>query len=150
LLWSDIERAIQKEIRSSCGGQLPKKAHGIKAALNTWRDIEIGKLERSDFHKRIIFTLYAKLQDSLDMRNGFCHGCVGISLGKDGLTSIITWEFRGENHEINHDELLTILGWLSKITFAIEVVSAPRVLTVGCRLVDTYENREWWRTEFGL
>lgn len=150
LLWSRIERAVKKEILACCGEPLPKSVNGIKSALDRWRDIEEGKPETSDFHKIIISKLLTKLQYALDMRNGFCHGCVDISVGMDGQSGMITWTFKEENHKISYDELTSILGWLSKIPFLIQMISRPRVIKAGCRFVDTHENREWWRIEFGL
>lgn len=95
-------------------------------------------------------TLRAKIQEPLDIRNGICHGLIGISAASEHMPAALHWEINGEKHSISWEELQTTLGWLSKIRWAFSIISNSSVESLGSRIIDNAENREWWLAEYGL
>lgn len=79
LQWSAIERAAREEVARAHDGQLPKSAHGIAAVLNAWEAAVVARQDASPLRILLATTLRAQLQDPLDIRNGVCHGLVGLS-----------------------------------------------------------------------
>lgn len=95
-------------------------------------------------------TLRAELQGPLDIRNGICHGLVGISAACEDMTATLHWEINGEKHSVSWEDLQTSLYWLSKIRRAFSIISNSSLESLGSRAINNTENREWWLTEFGL
>lgn len=150
MLWSAIERAARKEVARAHNGQLPKSAHGIAAVLNAWGTVMEGRQKSSPLSTLLATTLRAELQDSLDTRNGVCHGLVGLSAAYGNRPATLTWELNDENRSITWDELQATFSWLSKVPSAIGIISNSNAEELGSRMIDSYENREWWRDEYGL
>lgn len=150
LLWSAIERAAREEVARAHDGQLPKSAHGIAAVLNAWEAAVLARKDASPLRILLASTLRAQLQDPLDIRNGVCHGLVGISAAFGNRPATLTWELNGVKRSINWDELQTDFSWLSKVPFGIGIISNSLQESSGGRMTDTHENREWWRDEYGL
>jgi len=150
LLWSRIERAARDEVASAHDGQLPKSAYGIAAVLNAWEAAVASGKNASPLRTLLATTLRAQLQHPLDIRNGVCHGLVGVSATYDNKHAILTWELNDEKCSITWRELQVIFSWLSKIPSAIAMISSHNQETMGSRLIDTPEKRNWWRSEYGL
>ena len=150
LLWSAIEQAARDEVARVHDGQLPKSAHGIAAALNAWQAAVAGGEDPSPLRMLLASTLRTQLQDPLDVRNGVCHGLVGLSATHLDRAASLTWELNSERRSITWDELQVAFSWLSKIPHAIGMISNSPSTTLGSRMTDNHENREWWRAEYGL
>ena len=149
LVWAQVEKSVRAEVVRH-HGSLPPRAHGIAAAVRTW---EIGVVEAqptTSLCPRLAAILRRQLQGPLDVRNGLCHGLVGISAANGPAPAALYWEINGEKHSICWEELQEQFGWLSRITRAIGIISNPSLDRVGSRAKDTAENREWWRSEFSL
>jgi hypothetical protein len=150
LLWSAIERAARKEVTRAHGGVLPKSAHGIAAALNAWESSVI--TGRPAEHMRVLLatTLRAQLHEPLTIRNGVCHGLVGISSEHDGKPASLSWEINDLKRSITWHELQISFRWLSKVPSAISMISTSPLKGLGSRMTDTDENRAWWFSEYRI
>ncbi len=149
LVWGRIERSARDEV-VSVRGCLPKSAHGIAAVLRTWEDTVIEGQPVTSLCPLLAATLRAELQGPLDIRNGICHGLMGISASSDDMSASLHWEINDEKHWISWEDLQTSLSWLSKVGYAIYMISNPKLETLGSRAINNDENREWWLMEFGL
>jgi hypothetical protein len=94
--------------------------------------------------------LRSQLQMPLDVRNGLCHGLVGISAANENMQAMLRWEMNDEKHAISWDDLQKQLRWLSRLPHAVSVISNPSLERPGNRAISTAENRAWWRSEFSL
>ncbi|WP_108813406.1 hypothetical protein [Loktanella sp. Alg231-35] len=149
-LWSSIERAAREEVASAHEGQLPKSAYGIAAVLKAWEAIVRNAQNASPMRTLLALTLRSQLQHPLDVRNGVCHGLVGLSATKNNQPATLTWELNNETQSITWQELQANFAWLSKVPSAIRMISNHRQGEMGSRLIDNFENRNWWRSEYGL
>lgn len=149
-LWSQIERAARDEVANAHDGQLPKSAYGIAAVLNAWEAVVSDGKNASSFRTLLAHTLRTQLQHPLDIRNGVCHGLVGLSAAHGNRPASLTWELNGKKRSITWQELQVNFAWLSKVPFAIGMISNHSESKVGSRLIDNSENRIWWQSEYGL
>lgn len=149
-LWSAIERAAREEVGRAHDGQLPKSAHGIAAVLNAWEAAVLGGQNAAPMRSLLASKLRARLQDPLDIRNGVCHGLVGLSAEYGGRPATLTWELNDVVRSITWEELQTTFSWLSKVPSAISMISNSPMEKFGSRMTDTAENRGWWLVEYGL
>lgn len=150
MLWSNIERTVREEVASAHHGQLPKSAHGIAAVLNAWEAVVRNAHNASPFRTLLALSLRAQLQDHLDVRNGVCHGLVGISASYDNRPATLTWELNDKTRSITWQELQVNFSFLSKAPRAIQMISKHGREVPGSRLIDSPETRKWWRSEYGL
>ncbi|PTE15351.1 hypothetical protein C5F44_05995 [Fuscovulum blasticum DSM 2131] len=60
------------------------------------------------------------------------------------------WEINDKERSITWQELQAMFRWLSKVPFALSMISASSAEQVGSRMLDNTENQEWWLAEFGL
>jgi hypothetical protein len=149
LVWGKIERSARDEV-VSFHGCLPKSAHGIAAVLRTWENTVIEGHPATSLCPLLAATLRAELQRPLDIRNGICHGLVGISEESEDMRASLQWEINDEKHSISWEDLQASLSWLSKICFAFSIISNASLEETGSRAINNDINREWWLTEFGL
>lgn len=150
LLWSAIERAARKEVARAHDGQLPRSAHGIAAVLDAWQAVVAGGENPTPLRTLLASTLLAQLKNSLDTRNGICHGLVGLSAADGNLPARLTWELNNTTRSITWGDLQATFRWLSKVPFAIAMISNSPLEKLGSRMTDSPENLEWWTTEYGL
>ena len=150
LLWSGIERAARDEVARAHEGILPKSAHGIAAVLQAWQATVVAGHAASPFRSLLASTLSTQLKEPLAIRNGVCHGLVGLSASRGDRPAILTWELNNTQQSATWDELQSLFSWLSKLPFAIQMISNSPLEELGGRMTDTPENREWWRAEFGI
>lgn len=150
MLWAAIERVARDEAARLHGGSLPKSAHGIAASLNTWEAAVISVRPELQLRAMLAVALRAELQVSLNIRNGLCHGLVGITSAFDGRPAALTWQINDATCSITWEELQCMFTWLSKIPFAISMIGNSSAEQAGSRMVDNSENRKWWMDEFGL
>ncbi|WGT48660.1 hypothetical protein [Thioclava nitratireducens] len=150
LLWSRIERAARAEAAGAHDGQLPKSAYGIAAALKAWEATVRDAQNASQMRTLLATTLRNQLQYPLDIRNGVCHGLVGLSAATDNHPATLIWELNEETRCITWQELQDIFAWLSKVPSSIAMISNHSQEMIGSRFIDSLENRIWWRSEYGL
>ncbi|WP_404478985.1 hypothetical protein [Novosphingobium sp. BL-52-GroH] len=131
-------------------GHLPPRAHGIAAAFRTWESSVIQSQPASSLGPLLATALCSQLQMALDVRNGLCHGLVGISAANENMQAMLQWEMNDEKHAISWDDLQKQLRWLSRLPQAVSVISSPSLERPGSRATCTAENRAWWRSEFSL
>lgn len=150
LLWSRIERTARDEVIRVNGGSFPKSAYGIAAVLNAWEDAAIAAPDEASLRAMLAKTLRAQLQEPLNIRNGVCHGLIGISSAYTGQPATLEWEINDNKHSISWQELQTMFSWLSKVPSALSMILTSSTEPTGGRMLDNTENRKWWLTEFGL
>lgn len=150
LLWAAIERQARKEVARVHGGCLPKSAHGIAAVLNVWENAVVAEVSAGSLRALLASTLRAQLQEPLNVRNGLCHGLVGVSSAYDGKPATLIWEINDIKCSITWEELQATFSWLSKIPFAISMISNSSAEKLGSRTIDSPENRQWWHAEYGI
>lgn len=146
LVWAEVERSVRDEIKPIH----KKKAHGIAAAFDAWRDAVIASQPAKSLCPLLAIAIRTQLQGPLDIRNGICHGLRGISTATEKRPAMLSWEINGKGHSISWEALQASLSWLSKINRAVWIVSNHSSDHAGNRLEDNAENREWWRAEFGI
>lgn len=149
LVWSAIERSARDEVTKALGC-VPKSAHGVAAVLRIWESTVVEGHPQTSLCPQLAQALRAKLQGPLDIRNGICHGLIGISAAREDTTAALHWEINGKKHSISWEDLQASLFWLSKIRWAFWIISNASLESVGNRAIDNAENREWWLKEYGL
>ncbi|WP_150125673.1 hypothetical protein [Sphingobium sp. RAC03] len=149
LVWASVEKAVRHEVVRA-HGLLPPKARGIAAALQTWESAVIESQPANSLGPPLAKTLRRQLQKPLDVRNGLCHGLVGISAATEHMQATLRWEINDVRHAISWDDLQEQLGWLSKLPRAVSIISNPSFERAGSRATNTAENRAWWRSEFSF
>lgn len=149
LIWARIETSAREEV-IRCHGHLPKSAHSISALLRVWESTVIAGQPATSLCPSLAKTLCAQLQKSLHIRNGLCHGLIGISAAHKEAPAKLYWKLNGEDHSISWEELQELFARLSQIPRALSIISNPSLERIGSRATDTAENREWWLTEFAI
>lgn len=149
LVWSQLEKSFRDEV-IRFHGSLPPRAHGIAAVVRTWESAVIAAQPASSLCPSLATIVRCQLQGPLDMRNGLCHGLVGISAANKQVPAQLHWELNGEKHSISWEDLQKCFGWLSRLPRAISIISDRSLDRLGSRATNTAENREWWRSEFDL
>jgi hypothetical protein len=149
LVWAAVEKSVRDEV-TRFHGFLPARAHGIAAVLRTWESAVIEAQPATSLGSQLATTLRRQMQGPLDIRNGLCHGLVGISAANEMRPAALCWEINGEKHSICWEDLQDQLGWLSRLPRAVSLISNPSLGRAGSRAKNTPENREWWRSEFSL
>ena len=149
LIWANIERCAREEVIRAHGG-LPKPAYGIAALLDNWKSRVIAAQPATSLCPSLATLLRAELQAPLDIRNGLCHGLIGIYSAHQDTPAKLHWELRETERSISWDELQASFAWLAKVPRALSIISNPSLERVGSRAIDNAENREWWLTEFAL
>lgn len=124
--------------------------HGMGAMLRAWEETVIERQPTSSLCPLLASMLCAQLQGPLQMRNGFCHGLIGISAEIAKKPATLRWEINGEKHSISWQDLHATINWLSRVERAFAIISNPLLELPGSRGVSNAENREWWLMEFGL
>lgn len=148
-VWAELEKSVRSEV-VRFHGKLPKRAHGIAAALDSWRDAVIASHPAGSIGPPLATALRKQLQSPLDVRNGLCHGLNGISLATEDVPATLRWEINDQQHSISWDDLQQQLGWLSKLPHAIDLISNLLPERFGGFSNDTAENRQWWRSEYSI
>lgn len=95
-------------------------------------------------------TLRTELQEPLNIRNGVCHDLVGISSAHGGQPAAFIWEIKDKKCSIPWHELQATFSWLSKVPFAMSMISDSPTVRAGSKMTNNAENWKWWLTEFGL
>lgn len=149
LVWASVEKAVRDEVVRA-HGLLPPRARGIAAALQTWESAVIESQPANSLGPLLATALRRQLQKPLDVRNGVCHGLIGISAATEQMQATLRWEINDVRHAIAWDELQAQLGWLSKLPRAVSIISNPSLKDAGSRTTNTAENRAWWRSEFSF
>lgn len=149
LVWAGIEQAARNEVIRA-HGCLPKSAHNISGLLRTWEGTVIAGHPATSLCPSLARVLRAKLQGPLAVRNGICHGLIGVWAAREDRTAALHWEINGKQRTIEWHDLQASLTWLSKIRGAFSIISNSSCEDLGNRAVDNPENRDWWLTEYGL
>ncbi|WP_323042879.1 hypothetical protein [Gemmobacter sp.] len=150
LLWSAIERTAHEEVARASGGNLLKSTHGVGAALNSWEASVCARRVQEPFRALLASVLRLQLRAFQDVRNGVCHGLVGVSAAHSGQQAALSWEIDGGNHELTWGELQVMFQWLSRVPAAISIISDSSVERIGSRVIDSPENHQWWLDEYGV
>lgn len=150
LLWAAIERAARQEVAQAHDGCVPKSAYGISAVLSAWESSVVAAQSVRPFGALLAARLRVKLQKPLDIRNGICHGLVGVSAGFGQTPATLTWEINDTPGSVTWDELQIIFSWLSKVPAGIELISNADLKKGSSRMTDSPTNRDWWLTEYGI
>ena len=149
LLWSNIERSVRSEVVRA-HGSLPRDAHGVAAALDSWKSTLVNTERDSSLRPLLAHVLRSQLQKPLEIRNGICHGLIGIAAETWQNPGYLEWELNGRTDSIQWHELQRLLAWLSKVPHAIVLLSNSGSPGIGNRMTDNGENRAWWHAEFSL
>ncbi len=148
-LWVAIEHAARHEVASANGGNLPKGVRSIAGALNAWEAAILSDQQAKPFRAILAARLRAQLQRPLEIRNGVCHGLDGLMSESGDEPATMSWTLNGTHHSITWNELQSLFAWMSKVPFAIQMLSCDEIRPFG-RLVDSPGNREWWEQEYGI
>ncbi|MBD3746937.1 MAG: hypothetical protein IE932_12075 [Sphingopyxis terrae] len=146
LVWASVERSVRKQV-IRVRGVAP---HGMGAVLARWEETVIELQPATSLCPLLASTLRHQIEGPLRMRNGICHGLEGISAASGDEPAMLHWELNGQKHAVTWEDLQATLRWLSELPRAFSVIAQPLLEKPGSRGIDTAENREWWRTEFGL
>lgn len=150
MLWARIERTIRTQLSNANGGKLPKSAHGIAAALNTWEAAMQNDSAIRPLQAQLASSIRAELQRPLDIRNGICHGLVGISSSDTDSPATITWRVGETYASITWDELQRVFDLLGKISRAISIISDAAAEKDHAKSASKLPDRDWWIAEFSI
>lgn len=150
LLWAAIEREARQEVARLNDGILPRSAFGISAVLNAWEATVVQQHADQAFRSLLASKLRAQLQEPLNIRNGLCHGLLGIFSDLHGKPAALTWEMNEVRSHITWEELQASFSWLSKVPDALSMISKSSAEKPGNRMKDSLENRDWWLAEYGI
>lgn len=150
LLWAAIERQARKEVSAVHGGSLPRSAYGIAAVLNAWVTSVSTRESGGSLRASLASVLRDQLQEPLNLRNNLCHGLIGISSADSVHPATLKYKSNNVERSATWGELQATLGWLSKVPFAVSMISNSSSKVMGNRIIDSPENREWWLVEFGI
>ena len=84
------------------------------------------------------------------MRNGICHGLIGISAARGDMPATLMWEINNEKHSVSWEDLQVSFSWLARLPRAFQMISNPSLERLGSRAINNIENRDWWMAEFDL
>ena len=126
LVWSAIERSAREEVIRA-HGCVPKSAHGVAAVLKIWEKTVTAGHPATSLCPQLAKSLRAKLQGPIDIRNGICHGLIGIWAGQEDMTAALHWEINGEKDSILWQDLQKSLCWLSRLPRAFSIISNSSV-----------------------
>ena len=149
LVWSRIEQSARDEIVPPSGSN-PRDLHGVGAVLTAWENHVKATQPAISLGPCLAKALRAQLQEPIEIRNGICHGLIGISAAYDDNPAALRWSLNGGKHSITWDELQALLAWLSKVPRTISIISEVGLVQGGRLAIDNHENRKWWLQEFGL
>ena len=149
-LWSKIERTVRQELAAMHGGTLPKSAHGLASILNAWEARLVEARMTRPLQAALASEIRARLQRPLEIRNGVCHGLLGISAKFDGRPAGIEWDLNGKRESITWEELQEIFAWLSKAPRAILIRSGVAAEPDDTKAMKRLPDLGWWASEFGF
>ena len=150
LIWSTIERTLRNELAAMHGGTLPKSAHGLASILNAWEARLVEARMTRPLQAALASEIRARLQRPLEIRNGVCHGLLGISAKFDGRPAGIEWDLNGKRESITCDELQEIFTWLSMAPRAILILSGVAAEPDDTKAMKRLPDLGWWASEFGF
>lgn len=84
------------------------------------------------------------------VRNGICHGLIGISPPEIDKPAMLHFEINDSKHALPLNDLNGSFSWLSRLPRAFSIISNPGLDRLGSRGIDNEENRLWWLNELGL
>ena len=149
LVWSRIEQSLRDEIVPATNSN-PRNLHGIGAVLTAWENQVKTTQPAASLGPCLAKALRAQLREPIEIRNGICHGLIGISAAYDENPATLRWSLNGDKHSITWDELQALLAWLSKVPRTISMISDLPGIDDGRLGIDNLENRKWWLQEVGL
>ena len=150
-LWANIERQARKDLAQANGGEVPKSAHDIDAALKAWVKLQCEAAHsEGSLRPELALAILAQLKRHLDVRNGFCHGLLGASAGYHEQQAHLILELNGLKNRITWDELQATFSSLSKVRRAMDMIGSEGQGKVTGGLRNADQNRAWWRSEFGI
>jgi hypothetical protein len=146
LLWVGIERAVRNLVPDAPGAA--GHFFNTSAGLDAWlRGVAEG-VSVAPFRYALALCLRQRLLEARKVRNGICHGLCGLDGANSERSGRIIWELDGAETSLTWPEVNEHLAWLSKVTGALAILAAADLPPRG-RLIDTAENRDWWRAEYG-
>lgn len=149
LVWARVEKSVRDEV-VRVHDPLPKTIRGFATLLRTWEDDVIKSQPDTSLSPLLAKAVGKKLQRLREIRNGLCHGLVGISAASERAPAELHWETDDKKHSICLGELRQHLDWLSALPRAVSIISNPHTGHSISRTEDTAENRQWWHAEFSL
>lgn len=152
LLWASVERTARETVSQARGGTMPRSAQSISGLLNTWEVTIANDRSFRPFHAMLASRIRAQLQGPLSIRNGLCHGLVGVSAAYGGEPAKLYWEVRGKQSSITWDEIQPILSWLARLPRAMTMLSSASASAAGqpVRTEQELPDPQWWIKEFGI
>lgn len=150
LLWSTIERTVRADVAAANGGELPKSAYGLAAVLNAWKANLVAARQTRPYQASLASEVRARLQRPLDIRNGICHGLVGISSEYNGTRAELTWDLNGGQESVTWEELEEIFSWLAGAPHAIGILSHAAAEPDDFKASKRLPEPGWWASEFGI
>lgn len=149
LVWSRIERCARDEVMRVSGSN-PQNLHGVAAVLNAWEEMVAATQPAASLCPKLARALRVQLQKPIEIRNGICHGLIGISAAYDENPGTLSWSLNGSACSISWDDLQELLAWLAKVPRTLSLVSNQSLALAEGLATDTTENRKWWSQECGL
>lgn len=150
LVWAQIERTARDEVARAHGGAVPKSAHGLVAVLNAWEARMTEDRLARPYQAALASRLRALLQRPLEIRNGVCHGLVGIVSSCPGKPATLSWDMNGNGQTVTWDEMQEVLRLLSRLPRAFSVISHAAAEPAPGRAASLLPDRDWWAVEFGI
>jgi hypothetical protein len=148
-LWGKIER-VAEEIDASHPGEEPRKRLcSVSSRLDRWMRRVQADAEAMPFRAQLAVRLRQQLRDAQKVRNGICHGLIGILAATVEQPGRIFWRNRTKEHCRTWSEMQAHFAWLSKVPVALLILQRGDMSCHG-RLHRSVANLEWWTAEYGV
>lgn len=148
-LFAEIESEVREIILMARGEDGLIGVHGAGGALNAWRNLLLTAEATRPHEARLAERLWTQLQNPLAVRNGVCHGLIGASGSRGDAPATLSWRGKDGTCSRSYDELQEMFAWLSRVPWAISMISHA-VLEKDPGKLRPLPHREFWASEFGI
>lgn len=118
LLWSAVERELADAIGELDQDDRNGKPHGIGRSIERWKSLHDGlEIDRTE-HGEVVRMVHQVLSRALRIRNGFCHGALGLTANPHGSAqaACIRIELNGRSETIGYSDLTSCIEQLGGMT----------------------------------
>lgn len=148
-LFARIENEAREIIGRVGGPESLSKVIGARGTLQVWKKLLLQDREVRPEEALLAERLWTQMQESLDVRNGICHGLIGASAERGGAPATLSWRVEDSIMSRTYDELQEMFAWLSRIPQAMAMISHA-VCAADPSKLRPLPKRDFWESEFGI
>lgn len=148
LLFARIEAEASEIISKGQGTSGLPKIRGAGGFLRAWKKVLVADATRPE-EALLAERIWAQIQEPLDVRNGICHGLIGVAAESGDTPAMLTWSVKESTKSITYDELQELFAWLSRILQAMAMISHA-VGGVDQSKLRPLPKRDFWECDFAI